>query len=348
VNSRERITHIIARQPADRCGFWLGNPDLETWPILHTYFGTQTEEELRQKVGDEIRWFAPDVHGDCYHHPKGRRIFDLEVDKTHHGQAGPFENCGDIAELDEYEWPQLGYLNFDHSLATLQSFKNVYRASGFWAPFYHNVMELFGMENYLVKMYTHPEVVQAVTDRVCQFYYEANDIFFQQAGDCCDAFFFGNDFGTQRDLIMSPKLFDRFVMPWFKTFTEQGHRHGKQVILHSCGSIYRVIPRLIAAGVDCLHPLQVQASNMEAVTLARDFGGQIAFLGGIDAQGILPHGSLGDIRAEVQRVREILGPHLIISPSHEAILPDVPPENVWALAEAALESYDEDRHNQGK
>jgi hypothetical protein len=55
VNSRERITSIIAHQPADRSGFWLGNPDLETWPILHTYFATQTEEELRQKVGDDIR-----------------------------------------------------------------------------------------------------------------------------------------------------------------------------------------------------------------------------------------------------------------------------------------------------
>jgi len=56
---------------------------------------------------------------------------------------------------------------------------------------------------------------------------------------------------------------------------------------------------------------------------------------GIDAQGILPHGSPQDVREEVFRVREILGPNLIISPSHEAILPDVPPDNVAALAEAA-------------
>lgn len=107
------------------------------------------------------------------------------------------------------------------------------------------------------------------------------------------------------------------------------------VILHSCGSIYRVIPRLIEAGVDCLHPLQAQAQNMDTATLARDWGGQVTFLGGIDAQGTLPHGTPADVKAEVRRVREILGPNLIISPSHEAILPDVPPENVEALAEAA-------------
>jgi uroporphyrinogen decarboxylase len=338
MNSRERITKIIARQPVDRPGFWLGNPDSGTWPILHAYFGTQTEEQLRTAIGDDFRWYAPDVHDDCYIHPSGRRMFDLEMNKTHHGQAGPFAECEDPAALDDYEWPQLKYLDFNHTRAALKSFGNTYRASGFWTPFYHNIMDLFGMENYLVKMYTHPEVVQAVTDGVCQFYYDANELFFEQAGDFCEAFFFGNDFGTQRDLIMSPRLFDRFVMPWFKTFTEQGHRHGKQVILHSCGSIYRVIPRLIEAGVDCLHPLQAQAQNMDAETLARDFGGQIAFLGGIDAQGILPHCSSDDVRCEVRRVRSILGPHLIVSPSHEAILPDVPPENVRAMAEAAHEN----------
>jgi hypothetical protein len=46
MNSRERIRRIIAGQPADRCGFWLGNPDKDTWPIYHEYFGTTTEEEF--------------------------------------------------------------------------------------------------------------------------------------------------------------------------------------------------------------------------------------------------------------------------------------------------------------
>ena len=137
--------------------------------------------------------------------------------------------------------------------------------------------------------------------------------------------------------MISPALFDRFIMPWFRKLTGQARRRGYQVILHSCGSIHRVIPRLIAAGVNCLHPLQAKAANMDAVTLARDFGGQLAFLGGIDTQRVLPHGSPAEVKEEVRRVKAILGPHLIVSPSHEAILPDVPPRNIAAMAEAALE-----------
>jgi len=37
MTSRELIWTIIARQPAPRCGFWLGNPFPDTWPILYRY-----------------------------------------------------------------------------------------------------------------------------------------------------------------------------------------------------------------------------------------------------------------------------------------------------------------------
>jgi len=210
-----------------------------------------------------------------------------------------------------------------------------YRAGGFWTCFYHNVMDLFGMENYMVNMHANPVIVHAVTDRVCQFYYAANERFFQAAGDLVDGFFFGNDFGTQLDLICGPNQFDEFILPWFRKYTDLAHRHKHQVILHSCGSIYKVIGRLIDAGVDCLHPLQALAANMDAETLARDFKGRIAFMGGIDTQQLLVHGTPREVKAEVQRVKRLLGPRLIVSPSHEALLPNVPPENVAAMAEEA-------------
>jgi uroporphyrinogen decarboxylase len=74
---------------------------------------------------------------------------------------------------------------------------------------------------------------------------------------------------------------------------------------------------------------------MDAETLARDFKGRVAFLGGIDTQHLLTYGTPDQIRDDVKHVREWLSPHLIISPSHEAILPNVPPENIAALAHAA-------------
>jgi uroporphyrinogen decarboxylase len=334
---RQLVRNLIGRRSAPRCAFWLGNPHPDTWPILHLYFGTKSEEDLRLKLGDDLRWISPQLLDSTYRHPQGRRLFDLHGEKTSHGQAGPLAACEKASDVDLFDWPRLEHLNLEEALTRLREAGDVYRASGFWCPFFHDVMDLFGMEHYLVKMYTHPDVVHAVTERVCRFYLEANERFFALAGDLVDGFFFGNDFGTQVDLILSPGLFDEFVLPWFRKFTAQGHRHGYQVILHSCGSIHRVIGRLIDAGVECLHPLQAKARNMEAETLASDFGGKIAFMGGIDTQRVLNRGMPNEVREEVKRIKDILGPYLIVSPSHEAVLPDVPPRNIAAMAEAALE-----------
>ena len=77
MTSRERIRAIIAGEPTDRCGFWLGSPGGRSWPAIHKHFGTVENEELRQKVGDDFRWI-----------PAG--FGNFPIDKTSHGEAGPF------------------------------------------------------------------------------------------------------------------------------------------------------------------------------------------------------------------------------------------------------------------
>ncbi|MEI7833204.1 MAG: uroporphyrinogen decarboxylase family protein [bacterium] len=339
MQKRALIKKLIAGETVERCGFWLGMPDQQTWPILHRYFGTENEEELRLQLGDDCRWICPQFSAGVYQDPHGRALFDplVKRENTSLGCAGPLANCETLAEVAAYPWPDVQYLHFDSCLNKLQNAGDVYRFSGMWTCFYHDLIGLFGMEEYMMKMYIDPDIVKAATDRVCEFYYAANEKFFAEAGDMVDGYFFGNDFGTQLSLICGPDQLDEFIMPWFRRFTAQGKEHGYQVILHSCGSIYNYIDRLIDAGIDCLHPLQAKAANMEAEHLAAQFKGRIAFMGGIDTQYLLSHGTPEEIMADVRRVKTALGPNLIVSPSHEAILPDVPPANVEAMAKAALE-----------
>jgi uroporphyrinogen decarboxylase len=337
MTSRERIRAIIAGKPADRCGFWVGNPHPDTLPIYHKYFGTATLEDLHRKLGSDFRWLSPQFMETTYRHPDGTALFDVRSRKKSLGEAGPLAGCETVEAIAAYDWPSVEYLDFTECIEALEGSGDMYRASGFWAPFFHDLMDLFGVEEFMAKMFTHPDVIRAAYDRVCGFYVEANARFFQQAGELIDGYFFGNDFGTQRELMISPTQFDEFVLPWFTEFTRRAHARGYQVILHSCGSVHRVIGRLIEAGVDCLHPLQARAHNMGADVLARDFKGKIAFLGGIDTQDLLVNATPAGVKAEVRRVKELLGPRLIVSPSHEALLPNIPPANVAAMAEAALE-----------
>lgn len=330
MNSRERLQILINGDEPDRCGFWMGNPRHDTWPILHEYFSTSTQEELRVRLGDDLRWIMP---GD-YKHPEGKPMWDMQRTGDELSAAGVFAECEDVQVVEDFSWPNPDYLDFSSGLEQLKNVGDYYRAGGFWCPFFHEVADFFGMENYFVKMYTHPEVVHAVTSHIVDFYIEANTRYFDHAGTELDGFFFGNDFGTQLDLLVSPSAFEEFIFPYFRKLTELGHSSGYQVILHSCGSVYKVIPNLIALGVDALHPIQARAENMDADTLAGEFRGKIAFMGGIDTQDLLVNGTPEDVKADVQRVKELLGPCLIVSPSHECILPNVPPENIEAMAEA--------------
>lgn len=334
MNSREQIKSIIAGEPADRCGFWLGNPHPDTWPLLHDYFGTSTEEELRCMLRDDFRWITPDV---AYKHPEGKPVFDTQRKGPELSAGGVFADCEDVREVADFQWPDPDYLDFSEVLDRLCTAGDFYRASGFWSPFFHDVADFFGMENYFLKMFTHPEVVHAVTKHVVDFYAEANRRFFAAADGLVDAFFFGNDFGTQLDLLVSPGTFNEFIFPYLHQLTDIAHHHGLQVILHSCGAINKVIAQLIEIGVNALHPLQAKAANMSAEVLAAEFRGRVAFIGGIDTQELLVTGSPEAVKAEVRRVKRILGPCFVVSPSHEAVLPDVPPENIAAMAKTAVE-----------
>ena len=79
MSRRSLIQRLIAGEPVPRCGFWLGNPHPETWPILHRHFGTGTEEELRRKLGDDVRWICPQfammggIDGAALAHPRNAR-----------------------------------------------------------------------------------------------------------------------------------------------------------------------------------------------------------------------------------------------------------------------------------
>lgn len=337
MHGKEHFAKILGHR-STRSAFWHGRAHHDSMPALDAYFGCQGDYELGRRLGDTLYWCYPNDHS-VWHHPEGRPIFDVlgGGKRKSLNQDGVFANAT-LSDVDAFEWPDPKYLDFTGTLSAMDRgiADGMGILSGMWSPFFHDVTEFFGMEQYFLNLYSDPELVEAVTARVCAFYLEANARLFRLAGDRIDAFFFGNDFGSQLDMLISPACFDRFVMPYFRKLTDQAKAHGYSVVLHSCGSIWRVIPQLIEAGVEVLHPIQARAVNMDAVRLAKEYNGKIVFMGGLDTQELMPFGTAQQVRDEVRRLRDLFGPNYILSPSHECILPIVPPQNVEAMAEAAL------------
>lgn len=337
MTGRERVNQIFNRKSNGEGAMWAGNPKDETIVLYAKEWGIEaTKEAMYQYLDDDCRWIVADSG---YKHPLGRPMFDPAYGigtRATLSAPGCFAETEDLKELEKYPWPDPDDCDFTEIYREIDKYPDKMIFTGMWCPFFHLMADFFGMENYFIKMYEAPEIVEAVTEHIVDFFVEANDRFFAGMGDREGAMFFGNDFGTQLDLLVSPELFRKFVLPSFKRLIEVGKKHNRKIMLHSCGSIARIIPDLIDAGVDILHPIQAQAAGMDAVSLSQ-YKNDLAFVGGIDAQTFFVNATPEQIREEVLRVREVLGPNIVISPSHEAILPNVPAANILAMAKAARE-----------
>ncbi len=124
-----------------------------------------------------------------------------------------------------------------------------------------------------------------------------------------------------------------------KRIIDLAHQNGACVFHHNDGSVRRILPDMIAAGIDVLNPIQWRCQGMEREGLKRDFGDKLVFHGGVDNQYTLAFGSVDEVRQEVLDNLRILGEGggYILAPCHN-IQPVSPPENVVAMYETCYEN----------
>jgi uroporphyrinogen decarboxylase len=323
MNSRERVLAALAHQQPDRTPLWLGHPMPEVVDRLMAHYGVADHESMLRAIGDDFRWKGVFQ----WRSPDGRFPLDMTG-------LSPV-NFETLADVEAYTWPDPQYADVSETRRHCLAAKDYAIYGGSWSHFFHQVWDLMGPEDYMTKMLTNPEIVEAITNRVVDFHYAVNEKLFKEAGDLIDLFFFGNDLGTQRGLLFSRDLFLKFIKPGMVRLIEQAKSYGLHVWLHSCGSVRDIIPDLIEMGIEALHPVQVSAAGMSVEELGREFRGKITFIGGVDVHHLMREGTPEEVRAAVRFNKQHLGPGYVVSPSHEAVLPDIPTANLIAMIDEA-------------
>ena len=197
-----------------------------------------------------------------------------------------------------------------------------------------------GMETYLLNMAMDPEFARAMLVKIAGYCKELMGRFLEELGENVDMIKIGDDLGTQKSLMISPKMYREILKPVHADFIQFIRERTKaKIFFHSCGDVEPLIEDFIEIGVDILNPVQTSSGKMSDLpALKKSYGDKIVFCGGIDSHRILPFGTVKEVREEVRRVIEILGPGggCMISSVH-TVMNDVPPENVIAMAEAVEE-----------
>lgn len=147
-----------------------------------------------------------------------------------------------------------------------------------------------------------------------------------------DMIWLGDDVGGQSSMLMSPKMWRKYLKPRMVELIASLRSVNPQIKIayHTDGVVFPIIPELIEIGIDILNPIQPMA--MDPVRLKKEYGDRLCFWGSMDIQQTLPFGTPDDVRNEVViRLKTIgKGGGLIIGPTHNLQL-DTPLENFWAM-----------------
>jgi uroporphyrinogen decarboxylase len=172
-------------------------------------------------------------------------------------------------------------------------------------------LEVFGYDKFFTMMAAQPELVHEWMNALVGQWEVFFDRYLDAVGPYIVAVLLGDDYGTQRAPMISPRMFRELFKPYLARICSFIHKKSPhvKVLMHSCGSVRVLIPDFIEAGVDALNPVQTTAEGMDPAALKRDFGKDIVFWGGgVRCQTTLDRGSVKDVRREVKELVEIWKP----------------------------------------
>ena len=347
MTSRERVLLAVNHKKTDRApANYIAHTEVSAKLIQR--LGVPDQEGLLQALHVDMRRIhigydqpetGPDSDGYMRTMWGGKRR-DKDSGNGQPTYISPFNDSTTVEDVQAHPWPNPGTVDYSQIRSECEKYHGKFATFGApWSPFFHEAGWLIGQENFFIWMTTKPDVAEAIINHIVDYEIEVTRRFLEAARGMIDITYFGNDFGTQRGLFISPEMWNRFIRKPLKRFYDVSHEHGCKVMQHSCGAIRNIMPYLIKDGVNILDPIQVAATGMDLSGLVRDFGRSLCFHGGVDTQRTLPFGSVTDVRAEVRSyldlTRETGG--YILCASQEFI-EDIPLDNILAM-------YDENQRN---
>ena len=356
MNSKQRVLKSIQHREPDRIpvDFWAekiivsrlkGHLHLEGYEQLLQYLHIDTRyvegtifKGPELFIGRDGTW--KDIWG-VVRKPVLFNESNPSLGQIQHVVLHPLSEAETVKDVEDYAWPSADWYDYtiDEETEGMEQYAVICGADRLnRTAQFKPAMYLRGIEKLLLDLTLNPVFVEALTQRLTDYYLEYNEKIFRKANGKIDIFFMGDDFGTQEGMFLSKEMWRKFFKPGFKKFIEQAHSYGIKVMHHTCGSVVELIPEFIECGLDILQSLQPRAKGMDFKKIKREYGNDIAFQGGIDIQDTMPFGTVEQVKDDVKRTIETLGPGggYILCTSHN-LQADTPIENILSMYETALE-----------
>lgn len=363
---KERVNKAISFQKTDRIPHDFAAVP-EVWQKLGDYFGTQDREKILEYLDIDCRIVSYDSF--CQHPSSNAMVVDekasmerssiggmwrrLEDDGSNRDIWGahrrkvvnqfgaydefvsyPLEDAKTLENLNRYDWPESDWWDFSilNSVIDEINKKKKYNIRYRVGSVFETAWSLYGFEKFLLDLVLQPQIPLKIMDKIAKVHIANLKIVLNLAADNIDIVYFYDDIASQNSLLISPEMYKEFIQPYHREIINICKEYGKPVMMHCCGAIYPLIEEFIEMGLAILNPIQPLASNMNSENLAKEFGGRIAFHGGIDIQKLLPYATPTEVKKQVKLNARVLGKNggYIMAGSHH-IQFDTPIENILAM-----------------
>jgi uroporphyrinogen decarboxylase len=208
--------------------------------------------------------------------------------------------------LDHYRWPDPDDPAFFEGMERkFTGSDGKYVMTGIFMLLFERMHALHGFQNTLEDLYLEREKVEMLADRIVDFDLRMIENIGSRFPGQIHGFSYTDDWGTQQDTFISPRLWREFFQPRYTRIAAACHAQGWHVWMHSCGKINKFIPGIIEAGINVLNLEQPRALGIEEI--GAQFAGKVCFSSGCDIQQTLPFKDEDAIRAEARLLQDCWG-----------------------------------------
>ncbi|MEM0219892.1 MAG: uroporphyrinogen decarboxylase family protein [Thermoproteota archaeon] len=327
---------ITLTRTLEPCG-----PSKEKWKPWKLPDGTQCEVP---------EWFNPEPDGAggwVIKNDQGIVVSKMPKDSLFFDSVyHPFEKVENLKEVENYEWDSFkineSYAKYLRKKAEYLYENTIYAIHFFGFGSLHEWGQgLRGWSNWLMDLTMKRRIANVLLEKMFEVLRHNLKIYVEELKDYVQIIGFGGeDLGVQSGPQIPPKVYREMLKPYHSELFHYIKKHSKLfVFLHSCGSIYSLIPDLIDAGVDIINPVQISAKNMEPSKLKAEFGKQLTFWGGgVDTQHTFykkPEEVYEHVKNNILAFAP--GGGYVFTQVHN-IVANVPPENIVAAYRSAYEN----------
>lgn len=343
---RVPIQFDLCRQLADHFGKQLGIPVNYTENPYEDVTYRISANELRVAMGCDViitgasvsdnYKIVKDADGTWLNEYQMRmRQGDIYVEVLNY----PLAHAETKADIDTYQFPDPDALGrFRDAEMLVNKYKNDYLIFGdIEVTIFSLAHQLVGMEKLLVDMMMEAEYVVPLFEACAEY---QTQIGLQLIEKGVDAIWFGDDFGTQTNLIIPPETFREQLKPHYKRMIDRFRETKPDIIpiLHCDGAVADLLDDIREIGFEVFNPVQPGVPGHLPQDMKNNFGEKFAFWGAIDQQDLLPNGTDEELESDIIEKITILGKGggYMIAPAH-ILQKDVRPERVTKFIALCIE-----------